>query len=128
MIKKKPRGFKVKPQFVDYQVDFSEHEDKWHLHTVQASVAFRVKSPQDRVNSVYHSVSDLLITDIKNTDLKRFPVKDLFTINDIFAEIAVNYDEKFWENYNIIKPDEDLENAIKTFVTAPQPTENQNSQ
>lgn len=125
MIKKKPKGFKVKPQYVNYMVDFCEQEDKWYLHTAQASVAFRVKSPQDRINAVYYSVSDLLITDRKNTDLKRFPVKELFTINDIFAEIAVNYDEKFWENYNIIKPDEDLEKAIRTFVPSPQPSENQ---
>ncbi len=125
MIKKKPKGFKVKPQYVDYQVDYSEYEGKWYLHTAHASVAFRVKSPQDKINAVYHSVSDLLITDIKNTDLKRFPVKSLFTINDIFADIAVDYDEKFWENYNIIKPDEDLEKAVKSFVQAPQPSENQ---
>jgi hypothetical protein len=56
-----------------------------------------------------------LITDVDNTDQKRFPVKDLFTVNDIFAEFATDYDETFWENYNIIKPDEDLQNAIKNF-------------
>lgn len=125
MIKKKPKGFKVKPQYVNYLVDYSEHEGKWYLHTAQASVAFRVKSPQDKINAVYHSVSDLLITDFKNTDLRRFPVKSLFSINDIFAEMAINYDEKFWENYNIIKPDEDLEKAIKSFIPGPQPTEDQ---
>ncbi len=115
MIRKKPKGFKVKPQFVDYQVDFSELDGKWYLHTAKASVSFRVKSPHDRINAVYHIVSDLLVTDVRDTDLKRFPAKSLFTIHDIFSEMAVEYDEKFWEDYNIIKPDEDLENAIKKF-------------
>jgi hypothetical protein len=115
---RKPKGFRVKPQFVNYQIDFSEFEGKWHLHTAQASIAFRVRSRNDKVNSVFHSVSDLLITDVDNTDQKRFPVKDLFTANDIFAEFVTDYDEAFWENYNIIKPDEDLQNAIKKFFPA----------
>jgi hypothetical protein len=113
---KKPGGFRVKPQFVRYQIDFSEFGGKWHLHTAHASIAFKVRSRNDRVNSVFYSVSDLLITDVDQTDLKRFPVKDLFTVNDIFAEFTQNYDEAFWENYNIIKPDEDLQLAIRRFV------------
>jgi hypothetical protein len=117
-IVKKPKGFRVKPLFVNYQIDFSEFEGKWHLHTAQASIAFRVRSRNDKVNSVFHSVSDLLVTDVDNTDQKRFPVKDLFTVNDIFAEFATDYDEAFWENYNIIKPDEDLQNAVKKFFPA----------
>jgi hypothetical protein len=119
LIRKKPKGFKVRPQFVNYVVDFSEYEGKWHLHTAQASVGFRVKSPKDRVNSDFHSVSDLLITDVRNTELKRFPSRELFTENDIFTEMEMNYDEGFWGNYNIIKPDEDLQHAIKRLLPSP---------
>jgi hypothetical protein len=118
---KKPKGFRVKPLYVDYQIDFSEYNALWHLHSAQASIAFRVKSRKDNVNSVFQSVSDLLITDVKNTDLKRFPVKDLFSANDIFTEFATDYDESFWADYNIIKPDENLQAAIKKFV----PSQNQ---
>jgi hypothetical protein len=115
LVRKKPKGFKVKPQFVEYQVDFSEFEGQWHLHTARASVAFRVRSPKNRVNSVFHTISDLLVTEVKNTNLKRFPVKDLFTVNDVFVEMPVNYDETFWGNFNIIKPDEDLQRALKNL-------------
>lgn len=116
LIRKKPRGFKVKPLNVDYQVDYQELNRKWYLHSARAVVAFRVRSREDRVNSVFESVSEMLVTDIRETDLKRFPGKELFTINDIFAEMSVEYDEGFWGNYNIIKPGEDLQNAIKSFV------------
>ena len=116
LIKRKPRGFKVKPLNVDYQVDYKFHDQKWHLHSARAIVAFRVRSREDRVNSVFESSSELLVTDIKNTDLKRFPGKELFTINDIFTDISVDYDESFWGNYNIIKPDEDLRNAIQILI------------
>ena len=116
LIKKKPRGFKVKPLHVEYHVDYQEHNRKWYLHSARAVVAFRVRSREDRVNSVFESVSEMLVTNIRETDLKRFPGKELFTINDIFAEMSVDYDEGFWGNYNIIKPGEDLQNAVKGFV------------
>jgi hypothetical protein len=118
LIVKKPKGFKVKPLYADYQIDFSEFKGIWHLHTAQASIAFKVKSQKDNVNSVFQSVSDLLITDVRDTDLKRFPVKDLFLANDIFSEFTMVYDENFWADYNIIKPDEDLQAAMKKFIPA----------
>lgn len=116
LIKRKPKGFRVKPLNVDYQVDYRMHENQWFLHSAKALVSFRVRSREDRVNSVFESISELLVTDIKNTDLKRFPGRELFTINDIFAEMSVDYDENFWGNYNIIKPDEDLQNAIRGLL------------
>ncbi len=116
LIRKKPRGFKVKPQNVEYQVEYKLYNNLWYLHSARANVSFRVRSREHRVNSVFESFSELLVTDIKETDLRRFPGRELFTINDIFTDIAVDYDDNFWGNYNIIKPDEDLQNAIKGFV------------
>jgi hypothetical protein len=76
-------------------------------------VKFKVRSKNDKINSEYHSVSDLLITNIQDTELKKFDRDESFTQRDIFVEMINNYDPDFWENYNIIKPDEDLQNAFK---------------
>jgi len=115
MIKKKPRGVKARPSYVNYTVDYQQYQDKWHLANAQASVKFKIRSRREKINSEYHSVSDVLITDIKATDQKRFTRKESFTQRDIFVEMIDEYDADFWENYNIIRPDEDLQNAIKTF-------------
>ena len=116
MIKKKPAGVSARPSYVSYQVNYQKLQGKWHLANAQASVKIRVRSKRDKLNSEYHSVSDLLITDSKPTELKRFPRNESFTQSDIFVEMIHDYDEKFWENYNIIKPDEDLRNALKTLT------------
>ena len=113
MIKKKPKGVKAKLADTDYSVNYQFYNGKWHLSTLKASVKFRVRSRFDKINSEYHSVSDLLITDIQNTELKKFDRSESFTQRDIFVEMIDNYDQRFWENYNIIKPDEDLQNAFK---------------
>ncbi|QIA06542.1 STN and carboxypeptidase regulatory-like domain-containing protein [Draconibacterium halophilum] len=113
MIKKKPRKVKARPTYVHYQVNYRQYQGKWHLASAKASVKFKVRSRRDRINSEFHSVSDLLITNIQPTDLKRFNKNERFKRNDIFVEVLGTYDEDFWENYNIIKPNESLRNAFK---------------
>jgi len=114
MIKKKPKGVKAKPIYTNYEANYQQYNGKWHLANVKASVTFKVRSRNDKINSEYHSVSDLLITDINDTELKKFDRDESFTHRDIFVEMINNYDPDFWENYNIIKPDEDLQNAFKS--------------
>ena len=114
MIKKKPKGVKAKPTFTNYEANYQQYNGKWHLANVKASVKFKVRSRNDRINSEYYSVSDLLITDIHDTELKRFDRDESFSQRDIFVEMIDNYDPGFWENYNIIRPDEDLQNAFKS--------------
>ena len=113
MIKKKPRKVKARPTYVHYQVSYRQYQGKWHLASAKASVKFKVRSKRDRINSEFHSVSDLLITNIQPTGLKRFNKDERFNRNDIFVEVLGAYDEDFWENYNIIKPNESLRNAFK---------------
>jgi hypothetical protein len=115
LIKKKPSGVKVKPTYVQYQVNYQLYQGKWYLYNARSSVNFKVRSKRDKINSEYHSVSDLLVTDIQPTDLRRFSRNESFNKGDIFVEMINDYDAKFWENFNIIKPDEDLRNAFKNL-------------
>lgn len=113
LIKKKPKGVKAKPTYVHYYVSYQPFDGKWHLANAQASVRFRIRSKRDKLNSEYKSVSELLVTDIKSTELKKFNREESISQRDIFVEMINDYDHKFWENYNIIKPDEELQNAFK---------------
>ena len=119
LIKKKPRRVKARPTFVQYEVNYSKYQGFWHLATARASAKFKVRSKKDNVNSEYSSVSDLLVTNVESTELKRFPRNESFSENDVFVEMINDYDEKFWENYNIIRPDEDLKNALKDMIPKP---------
>lgn len=112
LVKRTPSGVNARPSFVEYQISYQRYQGKWQLATVQASIKFKIRSRRDKINSEFHSVSDLLVTDIQATELKRFRRDESFTHRDIFVEMIGSYDPQFWENYNIIKPDEDLRNAV----------------
>jgi hypothetical protein len=115
LIKKKPKDFLVRPLQVQYLVQYRRSEEKWHLSNARASIHFRVKSKKDRVNSIFHSTSDLLITDFKPDDGTPFKRNEIVGSKDIFTEMIHNYDEDFWGDYNIIKPSEDLRKALKKY-------------
>jgi hypothetical protein len=118
LIRKKPRGVKARPIYVNYTVNYQFVNDKWNLSNAQASVKFKIRNKSDKLNSEFHSISDLLITNIQPSDLMRFDRDETIGQRDIFVEIINGYDPEFWENYNIIKPNEKLQNAIKNqFVT-----------
>jgi hypothetical protein len=118
LIKKKPRSFRVRPLDMNYQVTYKETDGKLHLSSAQTSVNFRVRSKYDKINSIFHSVSDLLITDHKKTELRRFDREETYAPKDIFSELIIDYDPDFWGQYNVIKPDENLQKAVERLQKA----------
>ena len=116
LIRKKPKDFYVRPFDVEYKVSYRRSENKWHLSTAQASIKFRVKSKQDRVNSVFHSESELLITDFRPDLGTRYKRDELFKPNDIFTDLVTSYNDGFWGDYNIIKPSENLRKSLESYT------------
>ncbi|WP_372775765.1 carboxypeptidase-like regulatory domain-containing protein [Mangrovibacterium sp.] len=119
LIRKKPKGFSVRALNLDYQVSYRQNNGVWYLSTAQSSVSFRVRSRHDQVNSVFHSVSDLLVTSHESTRLRRFPKDGQLLASDIFAEKITSYDPSFWGNFNIIQPTDELRKAIKSLGVEP---------
>jgi hypothetical protein len=119
LVKRKPPGVNARPSFVEYQVSYQHYQGTWQLATAQASIKFKIRNRRNNINSEFHSLSELLVTDIQPTEQKRFRREESFTNRDIFVELIGAYDAEFWENFNIIKPDEDLRNAIQNLSINP---------
>jgi hypothetical protein len=115
LIQKKPHDLMVRPVRVSYQVSYRRSDTQWHLSNARASIKFRVKSKKDKVNSLFYSVSELLVTDIKPDEGTRFKRNELFNSKDIFTEMINKYDDNFWGDYNTIVPSEELRNALKRY-------------
>jgi hypothetical protein len=115
LIKKKPKDFYVRPTSVEYKVNYRRVENRWHLSTAQVELKFKVKSKLEKINSTFYSNSELLVTDFKPEDGTHFRRAETFNSKDIFSELITSYDEGFWDEYNIIKPSEELTGALKRY-------------
>ena len=134
LIRKKPKDFNVRPLDLNYQITYKKYNGKWTLSSAQSSVKFRVKSKHDKINSIFHSISDLLVTAYSETNQKRFKRNEHFDSSDIFSDVITDYDEDFWGDYNVIEPSKDLREAlkketqIKSFIDNKSKTTNLTSQ
>jgi len=115
LIKKKPKSLYVKPLNADYFVSYRRANNQWHLSSAQAAINFKVKSKTDKVNSIFSSVSDLLITDFKHEEGTHFKRDEVFSPRDIFTETIGSYDDGFWGDYNTITPSEELREALQEY-------------
>lgn len=115
LIRKKPKFYYVRPVSVNYGVSYRRANNKWHLSTAKAIINFRVRSKKDKVNSIFRSESELLITDFKPDDGTHFKRDEVFNAKDIFTETITTYDDGFWGDYNTIKPSEDLREALQDY-------------
>jgi hypothetical protein len=71
LVKHTPPGVKARPSFVEYQVNYQKYQGKWQLVTARADVKFKIRSRRDKINSEFHSISDLLVTDIHSTEIEK---------------------------------------------------------
>lgn len=60
----------------------------------------------------YNVLSEMVVTDIQEA-APRIAPEEVFDKKDVLSDnVALFFDEDFWGSYNIIKPDESLEDAV----------------
>jgi hypothetical protein len=115
MIEKEPKEFKAIPSELAYTVQYGLYEGKWYLLNAQSSMQIKLINREKKQKTKFNSTSEILITDIEKGDFQRFSRNEIFKPSEFFTEKIVTYDQGFWENYNVIEPEEELEHAIKNF-------------
>ncbi len=115
MIEKEPKEFKAIPSELAYTVQYGLFEGKWYLQSAQSSMQVKLINREKKQKTKFNSTSEILVTDIEKGDFQRFSRNEIFKPSEFFTEKIVSYDQGFWENYNIIEPEEELEHAIKNF-------------
>lgn len=117
LVQKKPMNTKVKTLLAKYSVDYREINGRWTLNHVHYDVKFKVDKKHHWFSKTYTSTVDLAVTDKDTVNVTKFKLSESLKPNQIFID-KVNdyYDENFWGNYNIIKPEEPIEEAIKKIT------------
>jgi len=109
---KKPRWLIVKPVEANYRVSYREFGQKYYLSLIRCETGFRIRKRKQLFSSLYDSKIEMVVTDIDTSDVKRFRYRDVAKPETIFTDLINEKPEIFWENYNYIKPEEPLEEAM----------------
>lgn len=115
-ILKSPQDVKFEVLGAEYVINYKESAGKWYYEYAKAELKFSTRRKRSLFKNYYIVMSELAVTDhkpgtveIKNDARVRF--KDMMS-----EKVTAFTDENFWENYNIIEPDQSIENIIKKIV------------
>jgi hypothetical protein len=113
LVKRKPANTEVNTVSGAYEVDYRELNGRWTLSHVRYEVKFKVDKKHQWFKKIYTSSVDLAITDKDTVNVSKFKLSESLKPNQVFADhVNEYYDENFWGDYNIIKPEESLQDAI----------------
>lgn len=116
-IKKKPLGMEVTPEVASYLVKFRQQDGKWYFTYSRAEVRFKVNWKRKLFNTHYTTMSEIAVTDRTEEEVIKFAGKEKLRYTDIFLdEVAAFADENFWGEYNVIEPDQSIEQAIRRLA------------
>ena len=115
MVLRKPRNLHVRPISAAYQVLYKEEGNKFYLSLIRADNRFRIKERRKLFGSVYRTVSEMAITQLRTEDVKRFKPRETTRITDVFTDLLGGFEQAFWGPYNYLIPEEKLEDAMKQF-------------
>jgi len=113
LIRRDSRRFRTKPAFARYRIDYRPWKNKWVLNSVRGEVNMKVIDRKKNIRTVFNTVSELLVTDLRPGDRKEFRWNDSFKANYILSDQIESYDKDFWSRYNIISPEESVEKIFE---------------
>lgn len=114
---RKPRWLIVKPVEANYRVSYREFGQKYYLNFVRSETGFRMRRRQQLFSSVYNSKIEMVVTDIDTIDVKKFRFREVTRPETIFTDLINQKPEIYWEDYNYLKPEESLEEAMDRINT-----------
>src|SRR5690554_2931177 len=116
-IRRKPSKMRVEVEKAQYTVDFIEDDGKWYFNYSSTEVEFRVRWTNRFFGlfaTNYTIGSEIAVTDRYTDNVIKFPREVRIRSTDVIAE-RVEYflDPDFWGDYNVIEPDQEINDAIK---------------
>ncbi len=112
-IQKESNRIKAKPVYARYYINYRPYKGIWLLNKVKGEMKIKVNDRDKNKKHIFIAVSEMLLSNYRDADDIKFKPSEQFKSNYILTEQIKGYDPEFWKNYNVIKPDEDIENVFK---------------
>lgn len=112
---KRSHKLDVTPEKVVYEVEYKPVNNIYYMSHIRGDLDFRVKKKNRMFSSNMHMWFEMVNCKVDTTEVKRFRNDEKIATYNIFAETHYTYDEKFWGNFNVILPEENLKKLIQEY-------------
>ncbi len=114
MIIKKPANMKVDVVYGDYRVNYRFAGNRWVLNYARSEAHFRCRWDRRLFRSNYFVMSEMAVTDMDASNIIKYKFRESTKPDEILVEKVSDFeDPEFWGDYNIIRPEQTIEQAIE---------------
>lgn len=115
-IVKAPAGTRFMANTAKYVVSYKCFEGKWYYDYFRADMGFTTRKRHSLFRKSFSVTEEMAVTGHKQGGIAIEPASRV-RLKDVLSEKVSDFtDEYFWEDYNIIEPDESIEAIIKKLV------------
>jgi hypothetical protein len=120
IVKKTPPGFRVKPKYGRYEVDYRFYDEKWHLMHARSEINVKVRKERGKEHKGFScdfvTTSEFVVTGLAADNFEKIKYREASKPSDILYQQITGTDKEFWGNENIILPDEPLQETIEKLM------------
>lgn len=113
-------------QQINYTVSYQLHNNQYHLNHVRGDIHMRIRNRNQIFGKNYHVFLEMAVSRVETENIARFRRREALQTSAIFSEQKFQYDHDFWGEYNIITPENHINNElsrinskIESLVTEP---------
>jgi hypothetical protein len=113
-VDRKAHNLKLTLQQASYIVSYKpvHPESDYYISHVRGDILFRVRKKGRLFSTPLHFWFEMVTCKVDTVNVRAIPRNERLSPNQIFADTKHAYDKYFWENFNIILPEEKLKAAM----------------
>ncbi|MFN8208177.1 MAG: carboxypeptidase-like regulatory domain-containing protein [Bacteroidales bacterium] len=117
LVKKSPHRYQVRPIKAEYAVHYRQTGDNWNLSDVRMNLEIKARPRSAMATSVYKTVSEMVITGKDTAGVRRFRYNETSRSSDILVNQIKDFDESFWNGFNVLEPETNLYEPVRKIRT-----------
>jgi hypothetical protein len=118
LVAQKSKNIQIVSQRVVYQVSYKPWNGVYYVNHIRGDLYFRIRKKSHLFSSSpVHTWFEMVTCRIETENVSRFTRNEALRTRAIFADTNFSYDHDFWGNFNIIPPEEQLNEAIARIAS-----------
>lgn len=106
------RGYHLNFDRIHYTVSYQLYNDRYHLSHLRGDLNMKFRKKNRIFSTRYYAFLEMVVGHIENNDVRRFRRRETFKTSTTFIDQKLDYDYNFWGNYNIIPPEQHINEAF----------------
>jgi hypothetical protein len=117
LVTRKSKNLHIVSRKVVYTVSYKPWNGAYYVNHIRGDLYFGIRKRNQLFSSTIHTWFETVTCKIETEDVNRFSRNETLRTRTVFAETSFSYDSKFWGNFNIILPEEKLNESISRITS-----------